>query len=335
MPQALSSASFRSRGTATRPAAPQLSRRECLGLLASSALVTLPGTASAQDANPMPGWIDAHSHIWTSEVAKYPLAGNQTADDLKPRDFTDEQLIAEGRPHGVTRFVLIQHKPYHGVDNSYIMDAIARHPGVFSAVACIAAETARPQDEMDRLAKAGVRGFRIRPGEGGTPEWKDSPGMTAMWRRAGETGLAICPLINPQDLAAVDGICERFPDTHVVVDHFARVGIDGTIREEDLQALLRLARHKQTNVKVSAFYALGKKQPPYTDLLPMVRRLLDAFGPERLMWATDCPYQLGPGHSYGDSIALIRDRADFLSPADREWLLRKTAERVFFGEVNL
>ena len=28
---------------------------------------------------------------------------------------------------------------------------------------------------------------------------------------------------------------------------------------------------------------------------------------------------------------LIRDRLDFLSAADKEWLLRKTAERVFFS----
>ena len=27
-------------------------------------------------------------------------------------------------------------------------------------------------------------------------------------------------------------------------------------------------------------------------MLPFVRSLRDAFGAERLMWATDCPYQL-------------------------------------------
>jgi hypothetical protein len=37
------------------------------------------------------------------------------------------------------------------------------------------------------------------------------------------------------------------------------------------------------------------------------------------------------GHTYLDSIELVRSRLDSLSPADRQWLLRKTAERVFFG----
>ena len=36
-------------------------------------------------------------------------------------------------------------------------------------------------------------------------------------------------------------------------------GSDGTIKESDLAALVDLGRHERTHVKVSAFYALGKK----------------------------------------------------------------------------
>jgi predicted TIM-barrel fold metal-dependent hydrolase len=155
--------------------------------------------------------------------------------------------------------------------------------------------------------------------------------MRAMWDHAGNTGLAICPLINPEHIADVAAMCEKFPRTNVVVDHFARIGIDGTIRDSDVAALVDLARHERTHVKVSAFYALGRKAPPYTDLIPMIRALYDAYGPSRLMWASDSPYQLGPPNTYADSLALIRERVDFLSESDREWLLRKTAEKVYFA----
>jgi predicted TIM-barrel fold metal-dependent hydrolase len=83
-------------------------------------------------------------------------------------------------------------------------------------------------------------------------------------------------------------------------------------------------------VKTSAFYALGKKQAPYLDLGPMIRECRDHFGAQRLMWASDCPFQVDPGHNYHDSIALIRDRLDFLSADDKEWMLRRTAEKVFW-----
>jgi predicted TIM-barrel fold metal-dependent hydrolase len=141
----------------------------------------------------------------------------------------------------------------------------------------------------------------------------------------------MCHLVNPADLPEIDRMCRKFPQTPVVVDHFARIGVDGQIRDQDVDALCGLARHKNTSLKVSAFYALGKKKAPYTDLGGMIRRVLDAYGPERLMWATDCPFQVQDGHSYRDSVELIRSQLDYLSAGDRQWMLRKTAERMFFS----
>jgi predicted TIM-barrel fold metal-dependent hydrolase len=74
---------------------------------------------------------------------------------------------------------------------------------------------------------------------------------------------------------------------------------------------------------------LGKKKPPHLDLAPLIKRVHEAFGPKRLMWASDCPFQV-QNETYADSISLVRDRLDFLTPADKEWMLRRTAEETFF-----
>jgi predicted TIM-barrel fold metal-dependent hydrolase len=227
----------------------------------------------------------------------------------------------------VERIVLIQ-MSYYGFDNSYMLDMMRKHPGVFSGVAVIDPES-KPRETMLALGRRGVRGFRIRPGKHPPDRWLDGEGMAAMWKCGAEERLAMCPLVDPEYLPALDRMCERFAETPVVVDHFARVGIDGVIRKTDLANLCRLARHENSHVKVSAFYALGKKKAPYLDLAPMIRRVLDAFGPQRLMWASDSPFQVMGGHTYRDSIELIRSRLDFLTRDDRQWLLRKTAERVF------
>jgi predicted TIM-barrel fold metal-dependent hydrolase len=273
--------------------------------------------------------IDAHVHVWTPDIEHYPLAAGFRRQDMAPPSFTPEQLLDLARPCGVARVVLIQ-MSFYGFDNSYLLDTIRRFPGVFSGVAVID-DARRPADEMRRLAKLGVRGLRVRPAGEAVDRWFSRQGIEAMWRTGAAESLAMCHLIDPEDLPALDRMCGKFAETPVVVDHFGRVGIDGTLRPADVENLCRLARHRQTYVKVSAFYALGKKQAPYLDLAPMIRRLLDSFGPERLMWATDCPFQVQNGHTYSDSIALVRERLDFLSAADREWLLRKTAARLFFG----
>jgi predicted TIM-barrel fold metal-dependent hydrolase len=83
-------------------------------------------------------------------------------------------------------------------------------------------------------------------------------------------------------------------------------------------------------VKVSAFYALGKKKYPYQDLSDTIRRVRDAYGAHRLMWGSDSPFQVENGNTYAGSIELVRERLDFLTSDDRKWILRKTAEQVLF-----
>ncbi len=311
-----------------------VSRRDVLGATAAGAgllaLGTIGENAVAADSEKNP-YIDAHSHIWTRDIEKYPLKEGSTLADLAPPSFTTEELLATAKKENVGRAVLIAHHTYYGFDNKYMTDAAEQHPGVFKVVGMIDDSKPHPDAEMKQLLKQHVTGFRITPWVRQDAHWLNNAGMKLMWKTAAATGQAMCCLINPDNLPEVDKMCGEYPDTKVVIDHFARIGVDGETRDSDLKNLCALARHKHVFVKISAYYALGKKQAPYDDLRPMIRRLYDTFGPQRLMWASDSPYQLvGEGNTYKASIALIRDRMDF-SADDREWLLRKTAENVFFS----
>lgn len=280
--------------------------------------------------DPARGFIDAHVHVWTPDTAAYGLAPGYSKAQMKPASFTPGELFERMQPAGVTRVVLIQ-MSYYGFDNSYMLDTIRDHPGVFSGVAVINENGADPVEKMRRLKEKGVRGFRLRPDRKGSPDWLNSPAMKKMWEFAAGQKLAMCPLIDAEDLSAVDRMCSRHPQTPVVIDHFARIGHDGTFDEKELDNLCALARFEHTYVKLSAFYYLGRKHPPYDDLAPLIRRVLAAFGPGRLMWATDAPFQVNPPHTYTASIDLIRSRLAFLKESEREWLLRGTAEKVFFS----
>lgn len=294
--------------------------------------MTSPVLAKENDDHSQ-GWIDAHSHIWTRDIKKYPLQEGMTLKDLDPPSFTTEELIETASKEGVSRVVLIAHNIYYRYDNSYMIDAAKQHPGKFRIVGMVDESLPHVDVKMKDLLKQGVTGFRITPRVRGREVWLKSDGMALMWKTAAQTRQAMSCLIDPEDLADVDAMCETHPETPVVIDHFARIGADGTIRKKDVTQLCDLAKRKHVSVKVSAYYALGKKQPPYLDLVPMIRRLFDAYGPERLMWASDSPYQLVGEHTYAASIQLIRDKVDFLSDSDRQWLLRKTAEKVYFFEV--
>jgi len=311
--------------------------RSCAATIGAAALANLPleQRAKAQVATEPtqgkdPSWIDAHVHVWPAVDQAYPLAPGFQADVVQPASFTPDALFQHCRPCGVERIVLIQMN-FFGFDNRYMLDAIAKYPGVFSGVAVIDHERPDLRRTMSTMRDQGVRGYRLYATADNVAKWQSSPSIQSMFRYGADLGQSMCMLSDPEALEGIERLCERNPQTSVVIDHFSRIGMRTPPTDDQLDLLCKLAKSPRVSVKTSAFYALGKKTPPYTDLLPMIRRLLDAFGPDRLMWASDCPYQVEAPHTYDASIALIRDHLDNVSDGDREYLLRKTAERVFFS----
>jgi predicted TIM-barrel fold metal-dependent hydrolase len=272
-------------------------------------------------------FIDAHVHLWTNDFSRYPLAPGFKQSDLAVPSFTAKDILAEAQRNEVGRIVLVQ-MSYYGFDNRMMLDAIARAPDIFRGIAVIDHDQSHPEAAMRELARSGVRGFRI-VALAGSANPLGRPGLDKMFACGARDSLALCFLTSPEMLSGIDRLCADFPDTPVVVDHMARIGMDGQIRARDVDALCRLARHRKTMVKVSAFYALGRKRPPHDDLAPLIRSLHRAFGASRLMWASDSPFQL-MDETYRDSIALVRDRLSFLTHEDKEHMLRGTAERLFF-----
>jgi predicted TIM-barrel fold metal-dependent hydrolase len=280
-------------------------------------------------------YIDAHVHVWTPDTAHYPLAAGYKREDMNPRSFTPEDLFKHSRPAGVDRINLIQ-MSFYGFDNRYMLDMMALHKDTFAGTAVIDPHAKNADREMAELAKRRVRAFRIHPRLSKLPpaRWLEPPGYAAMFAAGAKHNLAMSCLIDPDALPELDRMCKRYPDTPVIIDHLCRIGVDGTVRDADVKALCAMAAHKRVMVKIGAFYALGKKQAPYTDLGPMIQAVVKAFTPRRCMWETDCPFQVQNGHTYRDSIDLVRTRLAFLTNDDRDWLLRRTAEEFFFAPGN-
>ncbi len=304
-----------------------ISRRSFLAT--STAALAAASLRSAQAADPK-GYIDAHVHVWTPDTKKYPISGDFKVKDMDPPSFTPEELFAHSRPAGVTRIVLIQ-MSFYKYDNSYMLDMMKQHPGVFSGVGIIDENKSDAPKQMKQLREQGVLGFRLYTDKAKAESWSESSGMRAMWSTAADTGQAMCLLANPDALPAVDKMIGMYPKTRVVIDHFARIGVSGKIETADLDNLCKLSRYPNVFVKTSAFYALGAKKAPYTDLIPMIQSLVKEFGADRLMWASDCPYQVQGDHTYQASVDLITKHMPDLKEAERMSLLRDTAAKVFFA----
>jgi predicted TIM-barrel fold metal-dependent hydrolase len=275
-------------------------------------------------------FIDAHSHVWTPDTAAYPLAAGFKPEDMSPRSFTAEELLAVCRPAGVGRVNLIQ-MSYYGYDNRYMLDMIRRYPDRFVGTAMIDPAGPDPAKEMADLLVRGVKAFRIQLAHLGLPieRWLDHPAYEAMFSKAAETKQVLSFLVDPPAFPEIDRMAAKHPGAPVIIDHMGRIGVDGQVRDPEVAMLCALARHPQLYVKVGAFYALGQKQPPYDDLGPMIEKIVGAFGANRCVWESDCPFQVVE-HRYLDSLSLVRDRLPFLDAEEKDWLLRGTAEQLLF-----
>src|SRR5882724_7372534 len=80
--------------------------------------------------------IDIHPHIITTDTARYPNAplGGKKSDWSHERPNNMEQMIAAMAAAGVTKAVLVQASTCYGHDNSYVADAVAARPDLFTGV---------------------------------------------------------------------------------------------------------------------------------------------------------------------------------------------------------
>lgn len=130
-------------------------------------------------------------------------------------------------------------------------------------------------------------------------------------------------------LKDVPAIAEAHPDVRILIDHVGMSPVPAVpLRPDRLDALpdlLALARYENVAVKFTGVPALSFDRYPFADLWPACHRMLEAFGPERLMWGSDFR-RVAPLHSYAATVDFLRC-TDEVSDGDRELLFGKSLRR--------
>ena len=146
--------------------------------------------------------IDTHCH-----------AGNNWFEPIETLEF-------EMNRNDVDKAALIQHGGTY--DNTYLLQEAAKRSGRFKVAVLVDPESRDPLGDLARLAEQGAAGIRIAPGG----QFANA-GPYDMWRRAGELGLVVSSIGNAAQFAADDfsRVLDACPDTHVILEHLAGVGI--------------------------------------------------------------------------------------------------------------
>ena len=259
--------------------------------------------------------IDAHVHVFTTDM---PLIDNPR--HAPKYSFTHEELIGTLDRHGVERAVIAAASPW-GDYNDYTLAACRAHRKRLRGTAIVKPHVDRfALEAMSRDGFVGVRLPFI-----GLPKLPDITtfNFRALFRRLADLDWHVHPHVDGEDLPKILPTLEA-SGVKIVVDHLGRPHPDGGINSEGFKTLLRSIDKGRTWVKVSGGYRLGPKSVDYA------RELLRVAGPDRLVWASDCPFVGHEGQfPYQSTIDWLNDAVP--DAAARAKIFGETALKLYFN----
>lgn len=268
--------------------------------------------------------LDPHVHVWKHDP-QYPFAPGQHVPD---RDATPETLLGLMKANGVSKTVIIQVIHYR-YDNRYLTHVLKQYPGTFQGVCRVDPLDPAAPDHLSELTEQGFRGVRLSPSANASGDWIRGPLMPPLWKRCFDLKVPMTVLAPVTRMPEVGALLEKTPNLTVVIDHMADCPVD---QPAELEKLIALRRFPNLFVKISHTWSLSKQPYPWLDAQELVKRLYHAFGPQRLMWATDWPIIEQSHATYPQALTVVRDEMKFLNDEDKSWILSKTIERVWpFG----
>jgi L-fuconolactonase len=306
---------------------PSPSRRDFLQAAAAGTAATLGVTprGPAGDTDPdAVRVIDPHVHVWKNDP-RYPWPkelANPPREDALP-----STLLGLMKAHGVEKTVIV-HVIHYRWDCRYAGDTIKAHRDTFMGVCRVDPTAAGAADDLTRWVREyGFHGVRLSPAADRSGDWiNDRDRMDRIFGKAAELKIPLCVLCPAARLPDAGRVIERHKDgLDVCIDHMADCPPG---QPDELKKLLALAAYPRVFVKVSHLWSLSREKYPYKDTHDQVKRLYDAFGPQRLMWGTDWP-GVEAYCGYARALALYRGELAFLTAADRRWILGGTALKLW------
>ena len=229
------------------------------------------------------GSIDTHVHVFENRYTLSPDRG------YTPPESTLADLKHLHATLGVDRVVFTQPSIY-GTDNSAILDGMnalnAETPNRARAVVAITMDVTDKQlADWDAI---GVRGVRLNTdNKGGMPVAYDK--IPELEARIKPFGWHFEWLFPGKDILELMPILEK-TTIPMSIGHFAYQPATAGIDAPGFKALLKLVRDGNTWIKISGANRVSETDlPPYDDVLPMARALIEA-NPDNVMWGTDWPH---------------------------------------------
>lgn len=298
--------------------------------------------------------LDTHAHLIADDWDTYrarPFTPDLPVPDRPDFTVTAEQLLALMDEHGVDHACLVQRGHVYGYDNSYILDSARRHPARLHPIVILDTQDPQTADTYRRMVREnGVAGFRMansRPWILDTG-WMSSPTAMQIWQACADLGTPMTLIVFDNQLSYVLPLIKlialKFPDLPIVLDHGAMpygmsqyevalrekagetvimppppgYGIDETIA---IFADLPNVYFKITEINMERLVKANVASAG------LIRRMVDVFGPDRLVWGSDVGQSML--WDYTTKVAMACEAAGQLTAEQTRKFLHDNAARIY------
>ncbi|MEU6673733.1 amidohydrolase family protein [Streptomyces sp. NPDC046925] len=278
-----------------------------------------------------PHLVDSHHHVWDLSVRDQEWI---TGDALAPirRTFSLADLLPDARAAGVAASVLVQTVTVADETPEFL--ALAQESDLVAGVVGWI-DLTRPEaaDTLARLRQLpGGRhlvGIRHQVQGEPDPQWLLRPDVRRGLAAVGAAGLAYDLVVLPHQLPACVEAARDHPGLTFVLDHAGKPPIASGTLEPWAADIRSLAALPNTVCKLSGLVTEADRGTwTVDDLRPYADTVLEAFGPDRLMFGSDWPV-CTLAATYAEVVDAARELTGSLSESERTSVFAGTATRVY------
>lgn len=263
--------------------------------------------------------VDAQVHIWAANTPQRPWPARA---EPHREPLGKDELLAEMDKAGVQGVVIVP-PSWEGDRNDLALEAAAAHPDRFCIMGRLDPEAPGAREQIAGWKKQkGMMGVRFTfhtevlraPLLDGRFDW--------VWGELEKHGIPAMVLFHHEYLHLLDGIAQRYAGLRLVLDHLGLKSTKGYPEATNfatLDKVLSLAARPNVAAKVSALpcYA-DDKTWPFRSLHEPIRRVFDAFGPQRTFWGSDVSRL---PCSYRESVTMFTEQMPWLKGSDLEGVM--------------
>ncbi|MGW6903295.1 amidohydrolase family protein [Streptomyces sp. NPDC054940] len=273
--------------------------------------------------------VDAHHHVWDLSVRDQDWIAE---DSPIRRNFTVDDLAPEADAAAVDRTVLVQTITVAEETPEFLALA-AEHDLIAGVVGWT--DLTRPDvaEELARLRELPggryLKGVRHQVQGEPDPEWLLRADVRRGLSAVAEAGLVYDLVVLPHQLPACVKAAADHPDLTFVLDHLGKPPIASGERDPWETGVRSLAALSNTVCKLSGMVTEADLASwTVDDLRPYADVVLDAFGPDRLMFGSDWPV-CTLAATYGQVVGTAEQLTAALSDAEQTQLFEGTAVRCY------